>query len=170
MKRKFGMADKLGYMFGDFGNDFAFILSSMFLLKFYTDVMGVSAAVVGTMMMAARLLDAFTDVTMGQIADRSRGNKKGKFAPWLLRMCGPVAVSSFLMYASWFAEMPMTFKIIWMFLRICSGAVCFIRQLIFHMVRWHRQFRQSQKTERRYRTGGQSALRLRQRLLVLYCR
>ena len=77
--------------------------------------MGVSAAVVGTMMMAARLLDAFTDVTMGQIADRSRGNKKGKFAPWLLRMCGPVAVSSFLMYASWFAEMPMTFKIIWMF-------------------------------------------------------
>lgn len=43
MKRKFGMADKLGYMFGDFGNDFAFILSSMFLLKFYTDVMGVSA-------------------------------------------------------------------------------------------------------------------------------
>lgn len=30
MKRKFGMADKLGYMFGDFGNDFAFILSSMF--------------------------------------------------------------------------------------------------------------------------------------------
>ena len=115
MKRKFGMADKLGDMFGDFGNDFAFILSSMFLLKFYTDVMGVSAAVVGTMMMAARLLDAFTDVTMGQIADRSRGNKKGKFAPWLLRMCGPVAVSSFLMYASWFAEMPMTFKIIWMF-------------------------------------------------------
>ena len=104
MKRKFGMADKLGYMFGDFGNDFAFILSSMFLLKFYTDVMGVSAVVVGTMMMAARLLDAFTDVTMGQIADRSRGNKKGKFAPWLLRMCGPVAVSSFLMYASWFAE------------------------------------------------------------------
>ena len=115
MKRKFGMADKLGYMFGDFGNDFAFILSSMFLFIFYTDVMGVSAAVVGTTMMAARLLDAFTDVTMGQIADRSRGNKKGKFAPWLLRMCGPVAVSSFLMYASWFAEMPMTFKIIWMF-------------------------------------------------------
>lgn len=115
MTKKFGMADKLGYMFGDFGNDFAFILSSMFLLKFYTDVMGISAAVVGTMMMAARFLDAFTDVTMGQIADRSRTRKKGKFAPWILRMCGPVAVSSFLMYASWFANMPMTFKIFWMF-------------------------------------------------------
>lgn len=53
----------------------------MFLLKFYTDVMGVSAALVGLMMMAARFVDAITDVTMGQIVDRSRPGKKGKFAP-----------------------------------------------------------------------------------------
>ena len=39
--KPFGMKDRLGYMFGDFGNDFTFILSTMFLLKFYTDVMGV---------------------------------------------------------------------------------------------------------------------------------
>ena len=32
--RPFGLRDKAGYMFGDFGNDFTFILSSMFLLKF----------------------------------------------------------------------------------------------------------------------------------------
>ena len=37
----FGMRDKVGYMFGDFANDFTFILSSSFLMKFYTDVMGV---------------------------------------------------------------------------------------------------------------------------------
>ena len=37
--RPFGMRDKIGYMFGDFGNDFTFILSSAFMLKFYTDVM-----------------------------------------------------------------------------------------------------------------------------------
>lgn len=115
MTKKFGFSDKLGYMFGDFGNDFTFILSSMFLLKFYTDVMGVSAAVVGMMMMIARFLDAFTDVTMGQIADRSRSGKRGKFAPWIKRISGPVALSSFLMYASWFANMSMGFKIFWMF-------------------------------------------------------
>lgn len=115
MTKKFGFSDKLGYMFGDFGNDFTFILSSMFLLKFYTDVMGVSAAVVGMMMMIARFLDAFTDVTMGQIADRSASGKRGKFAPWIKRISGPVAVSSFLMYASWFADMSMGFKIFWMF-------------------------------------------------------
>ena len=59
----FGMKDKLGYMFGDFGNDFTFILSSTFMMKFYTDVMGLSAGVVGMLMMAARFVDAFSDVT-----------------------------------------------------------------------------------------------------------
>lgn len=113
--KKFGIADKVGYMFGDFGNDFTFILSSMFLMKFYTDVMGVSSGLVGIMMMLARVVDAFTDVTMGQIVDRSKPTAKGKFAPWLRRMCGPVAVASFLMYASWFQNMPMGFKIFWMF-------------------------------------------------------
>ena len=58
--RPFGIADKLGYMFGDFGNDFTFLLSSAFLMKFYTDVMGVSAGVVGIMMMAARIANRYT--------------------------------------------------------------------------------------------------------------
>lgn len=113
--KPFGISDKIGYMFGDFGNDFTFILSSSFLMKFYTDVMGVSAAIVGLMMMIARIVDAFTDVTMGQICDRSRPGAKGKFMPWIRRMCGPVAVASFLMYATWFKDMPMAFKIFWMF-------------------------------------------------------
>ena len=70
--RPFGIADKLGYMFGDFGNDFTFILSTSILMKFYTDVMGVSAGIVGTLMMLARFVDAVTDVTMGRICDRSK--------------------------------------------------------------------------------------------------
>lgn len=113
--KPFGFYDKLGYMFGDFGNDFTFILSSTFLLKFYTDIMGVSAGIVGTMMMVARFVDAFTDVTMGQLVDRSKSGAKGKFAPWLLKISGPVALASFLMYAVWFRNMPLGFKIFWMF-------------------------------------------------------
>src|SRR5699024_5744016 len=62
--RPFGMADKIGYAFGDFGNDFTFMLSSMFMMKFYTDVMGVAPGIVGGLMMAARFVDAVTDVTM----------------------------------------------------------------------------------------------------------
>lgn len=110
----FGFKDKIGYMFGDFGNDFTFILSSSFMLKFYTDVMGIHAAVVGVLMMAARFVDAFTDVAMGQIVDRSKPTKDGKFKPWLRRMCGPVAISSFLVFQSGFANMPYLFKVVWM--------------------------------------------------------
>ncbi len=112
--RPFGMSDKLGYMFGDFGNDFTFILSSSFMLKFYTDVMGIGAGVVGLLMMAARFVDAVTDVTMGQIVDRSKPTKDGKFRPWIKRMCGPVAIASFLIYQSEFAGMPYAFKVLWM--------------------------------------------------------
>ena len=113
-KKPFGIVDKLGYMFGDFGNDFTFMLSSTFLLKFYTDIMGVKGSVVGIVMMVARFIDAFTDVGMGRICDRSKITKAGKFKPWILRMGGPVALMSFLMYQSSLANMSMTFKIVYL--------------------------------------------------------
>ena len=115
MTKPFGFLDKLGYLLGDIGNDFTFVLSSTFLLKFYTDVMGVPAAVVGTILMIARFVDAFTDVTMGRICDKSKITKNGKFKPWILRMCGPVALSSFLIYQSSLADMPLPFKIGYLF-------------------------------------------------------
>lgn len=113
--RPFGMRDKVGYLFGDFGNDFTFIFSTMMLMKFYTDVMGVSAGVVGLVMTVARIVDAFTDVTMGRICDRSRTTPAGKFKPWLRRMCVPVALASFLIYQSGLAGAPMGVKIAYLF-------------------------------------------------------
>lgn len=110
----FGIRDKVGYLLGDFGNDFTFILSSSFLLKFYTDVMHVSAGVVGIVMMLARFVDAFTDVTMGRICDKARPTKNGKFKPWILRMCAPVAIASFLIYQSSLADAPLHFRIGWL--------------------------------------------------------
>ena len=114
--RPFGLRDKLGYLFGDFGNDFTFILSTSILMKFYTDVMGVPAAIVGAIMMIARFVDAFTDITMGRICDRSKVTANGKFRPWILRMCGPVAVASFLIYQSSLAGASTTFKTVYLFI------------------------------------------------------
>lgn len=62
-ERPFGLKDKLGYMFGDFGNDFTFIFASSFLMVFYTKVLGISGAI-RTLFLVARLIDAFADVTM----------------------------------------------------------------------------------------------------------
>lgn len=113
--KPFGIKDKLGYLFGDFGNDFTFLFSSSFLMKFYTDIMGVSAGVVGIVMMVARIVDAFTDVAMGRICDKSKYTAHGKFKPWIRRMCGPVAISSFLMYQGSLSSLPYGFKVAYLF-------------------------------------------------------
>lgn len=111
----FGMRDKIGYMFGDFGNDFTFIFASSFLMVFYTKVLGISGGMVGTLFLVARFVDAFTDVTMGRIVDAMPPAPDGKFRCWLRRMCGPVALSSFLMYQTAMADASMTWKIIYMY-------------------------------------------------------
>ena len=113
-ERPFGFRDKLGYLFGDFGNDFTFILSSSFLLKFYTDVMGIAPWIVGLVITLARFIDAFTDVTMGRLVDRSRVTKAGKFKPWIRRMAAPVSIASFLIYQSVFRDAATWFKIVWL--------------------------------------------------------
>ena len=112
--RAFGARDKIGYLFGDLGNDFTFILSSGFLLKFYTDVIGVDAFIIGIIMMGARFLDAFTDVTMGRICDGRHSGRDGKFRPFIKWMSIPCALSSFLVYQSGVASWPYGARVAWL--------------------------------------------------------
>lgn len=113
--RPFGARDKWGYLFGDFGNDFTFIFASSYLMVFYTKVWGISAKTVGILFLVSRCVDAFTDIGMGRIVDSIETAKDGRFRCWLRRMCGPVALTSFLMYQSGLAGATMTVKLIYMF-------------------------------------------------------
>ena len=54
--REFGMRDKWGYLFGDFGNDFFFFLVSSYLMVFYTDIFHLNPLAVGALFAIARLL------------------------------------------------------------------------------------------------------------------
>ena len=67
-------------------------------------------------MMIARFVDAFTDVAMGRICDKSKMTPAGKFKPWIRRMCGPVAIVSFLMYQSSLSGLPKPAKIAYLFI------------------------------------------------------
>lgn len=111
--RPFGFKDKLGYLFGDFGNDFSFIFASSYLMVFYTKVLGLSGAAVGALFLAARIVDAFTDVTMGRIVDTIAPAKDGRFRPWIRRMCVPVAVASTIMYLYFVADWPYAAKMVY---------------------------------------------------------
>ena len=125
-KRPFGTKDKVGYMFGNVANDFTFIFASLFLTVFYTDVLKINAALVGTMFLLSRIVDAFTDTAMGRIADKVKANKAGKFKPWLIRVCGPVALASFLMYQTGMADASYGVRIAYMFVTyLLWGSVCY---------------------------------------------
>ena len=124
--RLFGWRDKVGYMIGNVANDLMFIFASLYLQVFYTDVLGINAALVGTMFLMSRVVDAFTDTAMGRIADKTKATKNGKFRPWLLRACGPVALASFLMYQTFLVDASMTLRVVYMFVTyLFWGSICY---------------------------------------------
>lgn len=126
IQKPFGLKDKLGYMFGDFGNDFTFIFASSFLMIFYTKVLGLSGALVGTLFLVSRVVDAFTDVGMGRLVDRLKPAKDGRFRPWIRRICVPVVVSSILMFLFIVKDWPYMAKVIYVFVTyILWGSICY---------------------------------------------
>ena len=93
------LKEKVGYALGDLGFNFYWKNIEVFLMFFYTDVFGLPAAAVGTMFLATRIMDAFTDPAMGAIADRTT-TRFGKFRPWLIWMALPMAVAGVLTYTT----------------------------------------------------------------------
>lgn len=78
-----------GYAAGDAANNLAFSMSSAFLLLYYTDVAGISAAAVATLFLLVRIFDAFADIFAGRVVDRTM-TRWGKFRPFFLFGAVPV--------------------------------------------------------------------------------
>ena len=91
--------EKLGYGLGDTASNFFFQTFNIFLLYYYTDVFGISAAAVGTMFFVTKLWDAVNDPLMGIIADRTH-SRFGKFRPYLLWVAVPYGILGYLMFAN----------------------------------------------------------------------
>jgi GPH family glycoside/pentoside/hexuronide:cation symporter len=80
---KLSFFEKAGYSLGDAAANFVFMTMILFQLTFYTDTMGLTAGVAGTLLLVGRLWDAFFDPFMGVLADRTN-TRWGKFRPWVL--------------------------------------------------------------------------------------
>ena len=96
--KPFGNGDKIGYMLGDFGNSLLFNFIGSYLLVFYTDAFGISAAAVGTLMVISRVWDAINDPIMGVIVDKRKAGKNGKFRPYLKYMGIPLGIFTILTF------------------------------------------------------------------------
>ncbi|WP_431803382.1 MFS transporter [Halobacillus andaensis] len=94
---KIGFIEKIGYGLGDLASNLIFAAISMFLTFYYTDVVGVSAAIVGTIILVSKIFDGFTDIVMGVAIDKTT-SKHGKARPWLLWMAVPYTISGILLY------------------------------------------------------------------------
>ena len=96
---KLRFREKLGYGLGDTASNFFFATFNLFLLYYYTDIFGLTAAAVGTMFLLTKILDAVSDPIMGLIADRTN-SRWGKFRPYLLWGAVPYGLCGYAMFAS----------------------------------------------------------------------
>lgn len=97
--QKLTVKEKIGYGLGDTASNFYWQMFMSFILFFYTDVFGISAAVAGTMLLVTRIWDTGIDPVMGVIADRTN-TKWGKFRPYLLWMALPIGIIGVLTFTT----------------------------------------------------------------------
>jgi glycoside/pentoside/hexuronide:cation symporter, GPH family len=93
------LKEKIGYGLGDMASSMFWKLFGAYLMIFYTDVFGLSAAVVGTMFLVTRVWDSFFDPVVGVIADRTN-TKWGKFRPYLFWLAIPFAIIGVLTFTT----------------------------------------------------------------------
>ncbi|MEB4675714.1 glycoside-pentoside-hexuronide (GPH):cation symporter [Enterobacteriaceae bacterium G50] len=99
LTEKVSAKEKFGFGLGDAASHIVFDSSVAILAYFYTNIYGLPPAVMGTLFLVVRILDAITDPIMGAIADQTK-TRWGRFRPWLLIICVPFAVSCILVYST----------------------------------------------------------------------
>lgn len=90
--------ERVAYGFGDFSSNILYSALGVYLMLYYTDVIGVSAIAVGIIMTASRVFDGISDLIMGVIIDRTK-SPYGKARVWILRLVIPYAIGNILLFA-----------------------------------------------------------------------
>ncbi len=98
-KMKLSGAAKASYGLGAVGKDMVYMLSASYVLYYFQDILGVSAAAMGIILMVARVFDAFNDPIMGAIVAKTK-TRWGKFRPWLLIGTVTNAIVLYLMFSA----------------------------------------------------------------------
>lgn len=91
--------EKFAYGVGDFGYNFILDITTLYLLKFLTDVAGIHAAWAGVIFLVAKVFTGFTDLGTGMLLDaRHKFGPRGKFRPFLLWTTIPLFILNCLLF------------------------------------------------------------------------
>lgn len=96
-KGKISLFEMVAYGFGGFGRGMFNAIAMGQLNYFYTNSLGLSAAVVGMVFMLSRFFDSFTDVLVGALVDKTK-SRFGKARIWLLCTCIPFGIGTYLLF------------------------------------------------------------------------
>ena len=96
---RLSITEKVGYSLGDAASNLYFQTFVVFLPIFYTDVFGLTASAMGTMLLVTRIFDAVNDPLMGMIADRTK-TRWGKFRPYIAALAVPLAIAGVLAFTT----------------------------------------------------------------------
>ena len=114
--------EKLGYGAGDAGFNFYWALIGSFLPAFYTDTLGLTAATLAWLLLATKIIDAFTDPIMGAVADRTK-TRMGKFRPYLIWGSVPMGVAAVLAFTA--PDLTYQGKVVWAFVTYTAMMMCY---------------------------------------------
>ncbi|STJ57633.1 putative transporter [Escherichia coli] len=85
--------EKLSYGIGDLASNILLDIGTLYLLKFYTDVLGLPGTYGGIIFLISKFFTAFTDMGTGIMLDsRRKIGPKGKFRPFILYASFPVTL------------------------------------------------------------------------------
>ena len=98
--KKLGWKQYSGYAVGDAANNLAFTMAGSFLLLYYTNVVGLEAAPLGTMFLLIRFWDALADLGVGRAVDAKKPGRLGKFRPFILFFSLPLLLSSMAIFSA----------------------------------------------------------------------
>lgn len=94
---KLKIFEKLTFGLGDFGANFSWTFIASFVTIYMTDTVGISAGIIGTIILFARVFDGVTDVFMGTVVDNT-DTKMGKAKPWVFWTAPILGLLTFMLF------------------------------------------------------------------------
>jgi len=93
------LKEKVSYGLGNLAANLLLTTANTYMVYYYTDIVGITAAIVGTLLLVAKVIDGVFDLGVGAFLDGQPNNRNEKAHPWIKRLAVPFGIALILMYS-----------------------------------------------------------------------